>query len=320
MIYIHIKKQKNKTNKQQLKKIFKNLFDPINNKDYGLYWNVSNGKTKPLVNANELLKYVKKESKEGSFINRYANLTEELVLEGSIYLDFDLTNEDYLKAEKGLTENVLETLPVTEIDINNSSNYHEKNNNIHLKQIQQKYKNNYSVENGFTKGFNSFIDSLTAGEKGPLKKLVSEKEKEEIKGKTEQEIQKYYIYKFERGYLKEPFKEAVTVANYFESIGVKTVLNWSGSKGLHLRIPITKIDFKGTELAENPEAVKLFLNKLAELIETKILNKTYKRSSLDYAVFCKGMQRVPTSKHNKTKLYANFIKPTYKYIEAIDYL
>ena len=32
------------------------------------------------------------------------------------------------------------------------------------------------------------------------------------------------------------------------------------------------------------------------------------------------MQRLPTSKHNKTKLYANFINPTFNYNKAIEYL
>ena len=305
---------------KSLVKILDNLFKPINNKDYGLYWNVSKNKTKPLANAEALLKYIKKESKEGTFINRYANLTEDLVLENSIYLDFDLKNKDYLKAEQGLTENVLRTLSETEIAIPETDNYHEKNPEVHKKQIKQKYEKDYSIENDFTKGFNNFIDSLTEAESGTLKKLVSEAEKEELKGKTEQEIQKYYIDKFERNYLIAPFKEATTVAKYFNSIGVKTILNWSGSKGLHLRIPITRLDFEGSELEEHSEAVKLFLKKLAELIETKILKKSYNGSSLDYAVFCKGMQRLPTSKHNKTKLYANFIEPTFKYVEAIDYL
>lgn len=314
------KKLKMPYEEEKLLGLLENLFNPIDNKDYGLYWNVSNNKIKPLANAKELLKYIRRESKEGSFINRYANLEEDLVLENNIYLDFDLTNKDYLKAEKYLTEKTLKSLSSEEIDVE-SSNYHEKNNNIVLKQIQSKYKEDYTVENGFIKGFNNFIDSLTLAEEGALKNLVANYEKEEIKGLNDQEIQQYYIKKFEHDYLKEPFKETITVAKYFESIGVKAVINFSGSKGLHLRIPITTIKFNDIpDLAENPENVKLFLEKLAELIETKILKKPYKKSSLDYAVFKKGMQRLPTSKHNKTKLYANFIDSSFKYIEAIDYL
>ena len=307
-----------KTNRLEL--TLENLFHPINNKDYGKYWNVSYSNKKPLANASELLAYIRKEKPEGSFINRYANLTEDLILENNIYLDFDLTNNSYLKAERSLTEKVLEELASTELDISGKVKANVKANNEFLKQIQQKYKKNYSVENGFTKGFNSFIDSLTTAETGALKKLVSSKEKEEVKGKSEEDVQKYYLTKFEQDYLKEPHKEATLVAKYFESIGVKTVLNWSGSKGLHLRIPITNIDFEGTELEENPEAVKIFLLTMAELIETKILKKAKGKSSLDYAVFKKGMQRLPTSKHNKTFLYANFIEPSTKYLEAIDSL
>ena len=293
---------------EKLLKVYEQLFNPINNKDFGLYWLVSNNKEKPLANSSELLKYVEKEVPEGSFINRYANLESDLVLENSIYLDFDLTKKEYLKQEETNTLKVLEEL---------ASNVPEKDS---LKEVEQKYNKAYSVENGFIKGFNSFIDSLGVTEAKDLAKLVEGKEKEEIKGKSEKDVQKYYINKFEQDYLKEPFKEATAVAKYFESIGVKTVLNWSSGKGLHLRIPITAIDFKGTELEENPENVKLFLKALAELIETKILGRSIGTSSLDYNVFCKGMQRIPCSKHNKTKLYANFINPSVKYLEAIDYL
>lgn len=305
---------------KKLLNIYDNLFNPINKKDYGLYWKVSNNKTKPLANAEALLKYVRKESKEGSYININANLDEGLILEGCIFIDFDLTNNNYLKAERSLTETVLEELVKEEVDVDKPTNISKKNNNVILKQIQDKYNKSYSIDNGFIKGYNNFIDSLTQSEEGALKDLVDNKQTEETKGKSEKEIQQYYINKFEQDYLKEPFQEATTVAKYFNHIGVKTFLNWSGSKGLHLRIPITVIDFKGTELEDNPENVKLFLVALAELIEEKLLEKPKRKSSLDYAVFKKGMQRIPCSKHNKTKLCGNFIEPSINYIEAIDYL
>ena len=305
---------------KELETIFENLFDPISNKDYGKYWFVSNNKREPLKNAEELLEYVKQESKEGCFINRYANLDEDLIIENNIYLDFDLTNIDYLKQEKGLTTNVLTELASKDVD-SVVENPVEKNNNQIIQQIQQKYNNDYSEDNNFINGFNSFIDNLTTAEIGVLTRYVKAKESEEVKRlKSANEVQQYYIHKFTEGYLEEPFKEATKTAKYFDNIGVKTVLNWSGSKGLHLRIPISKINLEYGLLKDNPENIKLFLIALAELIETEILDKSRKNSSLDYNVFCKGMQRVPTSKHNKTLLYANFIKPSFDYLEAVDYL
>ena len=305
---------------KKLLNIYDNLFNPINKKDYGLYWNVSKKKTKPLANAEALLKYVRKESKEGSFINRYANLESDLILEGCIFIDFDLIAKLYLKVEKSLTLKALEDLVEESITIDENESYSSKNTKTNLISVQKKYRKDFSTDNDFTKGFNSFIDSLTEAESKALKKMVNSYEKEEIKGLSEEEVQQYYINKFTGGYLEEPFKEATTVAKYFNHIGVKTFLNWSGSKGLALRIPITTITFEGTELEENPENVKLFLNALAKLIETKLLKKSYKGSCLDYSIYCKGMQRIPCSKHNKTKLYANFIDPSFNYLEAIDYL
>ena len=49
----------------RLKLTLENLFNPINNKDYGLYWYVSNNKKEPLANAEELLKYVRRSSTNG---------------------------------------------------------------------------------------------------------------------------------------------------------------------------------------------------------------------------------------------------------------
>ena len=127
-----------KTNRLEL--ILGNLFNPINNKDYGLYWNVSYSKKKPLANASEPLSYTRKEEPEGSFINRYANLNEDLVLENNIYLDFDLTNNSYLKAERRLTETTLEELASKRLTITEKTKPSDKANNEFLKQIQQKYK------------------------------------------------------------------------------------------------------------------------------------------------------------------------------------
>ena len=130
--------------KEKLINILNNLFNPINNKDYGLYWLVSNNKSKPLEDAEALLEYVEEEVPEGTFINRYANLESDLILEGSIFIDFDLPSKSYLKEEKGLTETTLEELIETEITIADAEDYNSKNNKSHLKQIQKKYKKAYS--------------------------------------------------------------------------------------------------------------------------------------------------------------------------------
>ena len=295
---------------EKLLKIYDNLFDPINEKDYGRYWLVSNGKSEPLADSSALLKYVEKRVPEGSFINRYANLENDLILENCIYIDVDLSDKYYLMQEESNTLKTLEELSDKSIDDIDDTD---------LKNVKKKYEEAYDIDNGFNQGYYTFINSLFKMEAKKLKKEVSKKESEEIKQlKSDKDIGKYFIDKFERGYLKEPFRQVIKISETFEDRNIKTVINCSGSKGFALRIPITKITFEDTELKDNPENVKIFLKTLAELIETKVLREPKGNSCLDYSIYCKGMQRIPCSQHNKTKLYANFIESSYDYLEAID--
>lgn len=322
------------TIEEKLLELYENLYTPFEKKEIGRYWLVSNNKRPPVKTAEELLEYIQEENHKitkatkknktatGSFISNNGNLTtKDLLIEGNIFLDFDLTPSDYLKAEDSLTETVLEEIAKTDYTITENTKTSEKAKLQLLEQIQLKYNKYYDIDNGFIKGYNNFIDSLATEEAAVLKGMVKDLEAEEVKGLSEKEVQKYYIDKFEQDYLKAPFKEAVTVAKYFESVGIKSIINWSGSKGLHLRLPITLIDFSEVpELEGNPEALKLFLLNMAELIETELLNTTKNESSIDYAVFKRGLQRIPCSKHEKTKLYANFIESSTDYLTAIDYL
>ena len=57
----------------------------------------------------------------------------------------------------------------------------------------------------------------------------------------EPEIQEHYLLKIKNGYLREPFDEAKKVAEYLNKYDVSTVINWSGSKGVHLRIPLKNL-------------------------------------------------------------------------------
>lgn len=108
------------------------------------------------------------------------------------------------------------------------------------------------------------------------------------------------------------------VANYFTKHGVNVTINWSGSKGLHIRIPLNELTF--TDKINNDP--KLFTLSLGEAIETSILHKPIKKSTLDYAVLNrnKGLQRLPVTQHSTSKLYSNFIQLNEDYNTAINHL
>lgn len=314
--------------------ILEMLFSPINNKDFGKFWYVSTKRKNPLKDVYELQRYIKNKNdvKHGKFINRYANLENDLILENNIYMDFDLTKKDYLLKEEANTRRVLDNLETNIKDIDNIiskldtskqkdkvKKAQEQVKKEYLVRIYNKKKDQYDEDSDFSKGYFGFIESLTKEEQRMISKYVEDLEAQEIKDLDEETLKQYYIKKFEKDYLKQPFKEATRVCGALKRIGIETVLNWSGSKGLHLRIPITQVDFSEyTELKDNPENVKIYLQTLAKIIEEKVLKQPVKTTSLDYQVFCKGMQRLPTSQHNKTCLYANYVDPTTPYHKAIE--
>ena len=284
--------------KEELANIYENLFNPIEVKHIGRWF-------KPVANAEELVIYATNHEKDNNYyknwIELYTSVNDTSIgTLRTIFLDFDLTKKEYLKKE--LSENIISDI------LENGSE--DVNKNV-LTAIRKYDKENHSI--------NSFIDVLTEEEVNKLASYVEGIEEEKLANLTEEEIKSYYFNKIEEGYLREPFKEATTVAKYFNSLGVETVLNWSGSKGLHLRIPLNKLSFQEKRINEDP---KIFLNSLAESIETSVLNKPIKTSTIDYNVLSRnrGLQRIPCSKHEKSRLFSNFINPSYDYLTAVDQL
>lgn len=291
---------------ESLIKIYDNLFSPIQKRRVG-HWK------KPLANAKELVHFAR--SNDGDLfktVEVYSNINEESNLD-VIFLDFDLTNKQYLKAEKHWTEEAIKELAKEE----------DVEHNKELQKAIDKYVK-FSGNNDKMLPISSFIDKLTDKEASALRTEVKKKEAEEVANLNDDKaIAKFYYEKIEQGYLKAPFKEAITIAKYFEERSVKCVLNWSGRHGLHLRIPINKHTFKESKMNSD---ITLFLTSLANLLELHVLGMSKpKTSTLDYNVIrSKGMQRLPCSKHNVSKLYANFIDKKLwseaKYIEATDLL
>lgn len=265
---------------KQLESIYENLFYPINEKRRS-YW------IEPVNNAEELVEYASNNKNDDKYLEIYTSINDDVV--GTIltiFLDFDLSTETRLEWE--LTHTLKD---ITDSEVSSAIANYEKNQNI---------------------------NDLTDEERTKLLTYLSNYEAEQLAGLTDEETRNYFYKKIENGYLKEPFEEAMKVANYFIEHGVEVIVNWSGSKGLHIRIPLNKLSF--TDKINNDP--KLFILSLGEAIETSILNKPIKKSTLDYAVLNrnKGLQRLPCSQHNTSKLYSNFINTNEKYNEAITHL
>lgn len=265
---------------KQLESIYENLFYPINEKRRS-YW------IEPVNNAEELVEYASNNKNDAKYLEIYTSINDDVVgTIRTIFLDFDLSTETRLEWE--LTHTLKD---ITDSEVSSAIANYEKNQNI---------------------------NDLTDEERTKLLTYLSNYEAEQLAGLTDEETRNYFYKKIENGYLKEPFEEAMKVANYFIEHGVEVIVNWSGSKGLHIRIPLNKLSF--TDKINNDP--KLFILSLGEAIETSILNKPIKKSTLDYAVLNrnKGLQRLPCSQHNTSKLYSNFINTNEKYNEAITHL
>jgi len=272
--------------KKKLIQLFDNLFYPIPIKHHG-YWKP------PLKDAEELVNYATNHTKDNkNWIEKYTSVDDkERGTIRTIFLDFDLTTKSYLK----------ETLNP---DIAND--------------IKDKISDKIEIPID-SETIASFIDKLSDTDIKKIAKYVEEAENEKLSNMNETEAQEYFFNKINHGYLKEPFADAIRVSNYFKKHGVETVINWSGSKGIHLRIPLNELHFEQEAINKDP---KLFILSLVASIETAILDKPVKGSTLDYNVFNKnrGLERLPCSKHETSHLYSNFFDPKLQYEDAVKHI
>ena len=265
---------------KQLELIYESLFYPIDEKRR-TYWE------EPADTATELVKYATSNNKNNKFIETYTSIhDDEVGTIRTIFLDFDLSKESLLTWELNNT-----LADVDDAEINSAIEKYEKTRDI---------------------------ADLTDKERTSLLNYLSDKEEKELSELSDENKQSYFYNKIKNDYLKEPFDEVMKVAEYFREHGVKVIVNWSGSKGLHIRIPLNELSF--TDKINNDP--KLFIVSLSEAIETIILEKSIKESTLDYAVLNrnKGLQRLPCTQHNKSKLYSNFIDINEDYSTAIKHL
>ena len=272
--------------KKKLIQLFDNLFYPIHTKHHG-YWKP------PLKDAEELINYATNHTKDNkNWIEKYTSIDDkEKGTIRTLFLDFDLTTKSYLK----------ETLTS---DIAND--------------IKDKISDKIEIPID-SETIASFIDKLSDTDIKKIAKYVEEAENEKLSNMNEPKTQEYFFNKINHGYLKEPFADAIRVSNYFKKHGVETVINWSGSKGIHLRIPLNELHFEQEAINKDP---KLFILSLVASIETAILDKPIKGSTLDYNVFNKnrGLERLPCSKHETSHLYSNFFDPELQYEDAVKHI
>lgn len=272
--------------KKKLIQLFDNLFYPIHTKHHG-YWKP------PLKDAEELINYATNHTKDNKkWIEKYTSIDDkEKGTIRTLFLDFDLTTKSYLK----------ETLTS---DIAND--------------IKDKISDKIEIPID-SETIASFIDKLSDTDIKKIAKYVEEAENEKLSNMNEPKTQEYFFNKINHGYLKEPFADAIRVSNYFKKHGVETVINWSGSKGIHLRIPLNELHFEQEAINKDP---KLFILSLVASIETAILDKPIKGSTLDYNVFNKnrGLERLPCSKHETSHLYSNFFDPELQYEDAVKHI
>jgi len=126
---------------------------------------------------------------------------------------------------------------------------------------------------------------------------------------TDKDVQDYYIKKYEKNYLIEPFNESRKVAEEFKRLfDVEPLLFFTSGKGLHLVV-----------LLNNPikiDNVNLVVEQIA-----KGFKKSLKLKTIDLSV-CRDAKnrliRLPCSQHQKTKLFNNQIMLNTKYLDMID--
>lgn len=151
------------------------------------------------------------------------------------------------------------------------------------------------------------IAELSEEEKAIKLNEIEETIAEETSGLNEEETRRYYSNKYENRYFITPVDEAKKTALYLkENFNTDSILNASGSKGTHLRILLEPMEL------ENPKEV---LIKFGKYLQSELNLET-----IDPAVTSSynRLERIPTSKHNKTKLYGNFFRLDTSYLDILD--
>ena len=138
---------------------------------------------------------------------------------------------------------------------------------------------------------------------------IRQQEDDEVRKLSDDKaVMKYYHDKYEHDYLSDSINESKQVAKWFkDKFNVDGLLFFSGGKGSHLHI-----------LLNNPVDVKNVQEVNRHIGDT--LKKHLKLKTIDSNVYNDKVRviRMPTSRHQETKLYANQFMIDDRYIDIID--
>lgn len=115
---------------------------------------------------------------------------------------------------------------------------------------------------------------------------------------SDDEIREHYYEKFLKGYLDKPINEAKKVAEWFErTFDVKPILFFSGGKGAHLVVLLNN----PVELKDADAVIHHIFEKIKSELNLATADGSVATSYKNHLI------RIPTSMHQKTKMFANQI-------------
>ena len=153
------------------------------------------------------------------------------------------------------------------------------------------------------------LDELSDDDIKQLAKNIRIKESEQIsKCSSEDDIRKYYQDKYEHNYLLDPYNEAKSVGKWFkDKFNVECLYFFTSGKGFHVYVLFNPIGIKNVN-----EVVKHIAKKLDKELKLKTRDASVNDSASNHLI------RIPTSKHEKTKLYVNQFFTSDTYLDVID--
>ena len=153
------------------------------------------------------------------------------------------------------------------------------------------------------------LKEMTEDEISSIAKSIRQKEYEEtIKLSDDDAVMRYYYDKYEHDYLKTAIDESKKVYNWFkDKFNVDGMLFFSGGKGSHLHILLNN----PIKVSNVQEVTKFIGSNLKKALDLKTIDENVYNDKV-------RVLRMPTSRHQGTKLYANQFQVDDSYPDIID--